>query len=130
MKNLLLIVFAIAIGQSALAFEMPLDTNIYDMPERMPEFPGGPDAMHHYINDHLTYPEEAKEKKIQGKVYIQFVVEKDGSISQVKVRRGVHKLLDKEAKRVIESMPNWKPGSMRGKIIRVRHTIPIVFALP
>lgn len=130
MKNLLLILFVLALTPNVMANDMPLDTNVYDMPERMPEFPGGADAMQHFINDNLKFPEEAKIKKIQGKVYIQFVVEKDGSISRVKIRRGVHKLLDEEAERVIKSMPNWKPGSMRGKTIRVRHTIPIVFALP
>lgn len=129
MKNLLLIVFAVALGNSANAFDAPLDTNIYDMPEQMPKFPGGADAMDHFISDNMRYPEEAKSKKIQGKVYVQFIVEKDGSISHIKVRRGVHDLLDAEAVRLIRSMPNWKPGSMRGKTVRVRHTIPISFAL-
>lgn len=119
----------LVVGINASAYMMPLDTNIYDMPEQMPEFPGGATAMEHFISDNLTYPTEAKAKKIQGKVYIQFVVEKDGSIEHVKIRRGVHHLLDEEAIRIIKIMPDWKPGSMRGKTVRVRHTIPIVFAL-
>ena len=129
MKNVLLIFFLAAFGQFSLAFEMPTDTNIYDMPEQMPQFPGGADAMEHFISDNMKYPEEAKEKRIQGKVYIQFIVEKDGSLTNIKVRRGVNKMLDDEAVRLIEIMPNWKPGSMRGKTVRVRHTIPIIFAL-
>ena len=130
MRFLFLTFVTLVFSSNVSAFMIPLDTNVYDMPEQMPEFPGGATAMEHFISDNLTYPDEARAKKIQGKVYIQFVVEKDGSVSHVKIRRGVHPLLDEEAIRVIKMMPAWKPGSMRGKIVRVRHTIPIVFALP
>ena len=125
----LLLFAAILAFNNSYSFFMPQDTMIYDMPEQMPEFPGGADAMEQFVNDNIKYPPLAKEKGIQGKVYVQFVVEKDGSITQVKVRRGAHELLDKEAVRVIKMMPNWKPGSMRGKVVRVRYTIPIIFAL-
>lgn len=113
--------------------ETPTDSTkkemVYDMPEQMPQYIGGPDALDNFINDHIKYPAVAKENAIQGKVYVQFVVEKDGSITDVKVRRGAHALLDAEAVRVIKLMPNWKPGSMRGKTVRVRYTLPITFSL-
>lgn len=102
---------------------------VYDMPEQMPEYPGGASAMENFINDNIKYPKAAKDKGIQGKVYVQFIVEKDGAISEVKIRRGAHALLDEEAMRVIKLMPKWKPGSMRGRRVRVRYTIPITFAL-
>jgi protein TonB len=125
-----LIVFASLFAvNNAYSFYMPTDTNVYDMPEQMPQYPGGADAMEHFIGDNIKYPPSAKEKNIQGKVYVQFVVEKDGSVTHVKVRRGAHEVLNKEAVRVIKMMPKWKPGSMRGKAVRVRYTIPITFAL-
>lgn len=102
---------------------------IYDMPEIMPEFVGGADALDEFIKKNIKYPAEAKEKGIQGKVYVQFVVEKDGSITNVIVRRGTNSLLDAEAVRVVKLMPAWKPGSMRGKKVRVRYTLPISFTL-
>jgi TonB family protein len=129
MRYLFTFIIALTSFQYASANDFPQDTMIYDMPEQMPQFPGGADAMDRFINDNIKYPPTAKEKKIQGKVYVQFIVEKDGTIDKVKIRRGAHKLLDDEAIRVINLMPNWKPGSMRGKKVRVRYTIPITFAL-
>ncbi|MBI3135031.1 MAG: energy transducer TonB [Bacteroidetes bacterium] len=102
---------------------------IYDMPEIMPEFIGGADALDDFIKKNIKYPAEAKEKGIQGKVYVQFVVEKDGSVTNVIVRRGANALLDAEAVRVVKLMPAWKPGTMRGKKVRVRYTLPVVFTL-
>jgi protein TonB len=102
---------------------------IYDMPEIMPEFIGGADALDEFIKQNVKYPAEAKEAGIQGKVYVQFIVEKDGSVTNVIVRRGAHKLLDAEAVRVVKMMPDWKPGTMRGKKVRVRYTLPISFML-
>lgn len=102
---------------------------IYDMPEIMPEFIGGPDALDDFLKKNLVYPPEAKAKGIQGKVYVQFVVEKDGSVTNVLVRRGANPLLDAEALRVVKLMPAWKPGTMRGKKVRVRYTLPVVFSL-
>ena len=123
----------LALFQYSYANDFPQDTvkkeMVYDMPEHMPQFPGGADAMEQFIKINIKYPTSAKERKIQGKVYVGFVVEKDGTITGIRVRKGAHELLDKEAVRVIKSMPNWKPGSVRGKIVRVRHTIPIIFAL-
>lgn len=123
----------IGFTQIGFSYDIPTDTSktgmIFDMPEQMPEFPGGGDAMEQFINKNIKYPAEAKSKNIQGKVYVQFIVEKDGSISDVAIRRGTNKLLDAEAMRVVKLMPNWKPGSMRGKTVRVRYTLPISFSL-
>lgn len=102
---------------------------IYDMPEIMPEFPGGADALDEFLKNNIKYPQAAKEKGIQGKVYVQFVVEKDGSVTNVNVRRSAHPLLDAEAVRAVKLMPNWKPGTMRGKKVRVRYTLPVSFML-
>lgn len=129
----LLFVLPLMSVQLTFAYDFPQDTvkteMIFDMPEQMPEFPGGGTAMEHFINENIKYPPAAKEKGIQGKVYIQFVVEKDGTLTDFKVRRGAHPLLDAEALRVLKLMPNWKPGSMRGKKVRTRYTVPIIFAL-
>lgn len=94
--------------------------------EDMPQFPGN---VQKWIASHVKYPELAKENGIQGKVFVQFVVEKDGSVSNVKVVRGVDSTLDKEAVRVISSMPKWKPGKQREKPVRVSYTLPIAFQL-
>jgi protein TonB len=119
--------------QFSFANEMPTDSvkkeMVFDMPEQMPQFPGGGDAMDQFVNANIKYPPVAKEKRIQGKVYVQFIVEKDGSISDVVVRRGTNELLDAEAVRVVKLMPKWKPGSMKGKPVRVRYTLPITFSL-
>lgn len=102
---------------------------IYDMPEIMPEFIGGPDALDEFLKKNIKYPAEAKEKGIQGKVYVQFVVEKDGTVTNVTVRRSANALLDAEAVRVVKLMPAWKPGTNRGKKVRVRYTLPVSFTL-
>ena len=97
--------------------------------ETEPVFPGGPHAMNKYIVEHVVYPEIARESDIQGRVFVTFTVGKDGSISDVVVMRGVHPSLDQEAIRVIKSMPKWKPGTSKGKPVRVRFNLPINFKL-
>jgi len=97
--------------------------------ENKPEFPGGQAAMFKYIAEHTKYPEIAKENGITGKVFVQFVIDKDGSVTDVKVIRGVDPYLDKEAVRVVKSMPKWKPGSQRGKPVKVSFQLPINFTL-
>lgn len=94
--------------------------------EDMPQFNGN---VQQWIAKHVKYPTIAAENNIQGKVYVQFVVEKDGSVSNVRVARGVDASLDKEAVRVIQSMPKWKPGLQRHKPVRVSYTLPIAFQL-
>jgi protein TonB len=132
-KMIIITAISLLSVNECFALEIPVDSTkkemAYDMPEQMPQFIGGADAMDNFINKNMKYPAKAKESHIQGKVYVQFIVEKDGSISEVKIRRGANKLLDDEALRVIRMMPDWKPGSMRGKIVRVRYTLPITFSL-
>ncbi len=82
-----------------------------------------------YLRDNIKYPKESHEKKIEGRVIVNFVVNTDGSISDVSVIRGIDPMLDAEAMRVISEMPNWKPGMQRGEAVRVRFTLPIVYRL-
>lgn len=95
----------------------------------MPEFPGGQAKLMEYLKNNITYPIEARDMGIEGKVYVGFVVKADGSISDVNVRRGVHQLLDREAIRVIKSMPKWTPGKQNGKPVNVQMTLPVKFTL-
>ncbi|PHR28613.1 MAG: hypothetical protein COA38_12035 [Fluviicola sp.] len=92
-------------------------------------FPGGVEAMMKFISDNIKYPEIDKEMGTQGRVYVQFVVEKDGSLSNISIMRGVSKTIDREAKRVIRLMPKWKPAEAAGKIVRCRSRLPITFVL-
>ncbi|CAK7004592.1 MAG: hypothetical protein PETM_00139 [Petrimonas sp.] len=102
---------------------------IFVVVEEQPEFPGGNTAMMKFLSDNIKYPVIAQENGIQGRVITNFVVERDGSISDVQVVRGVDPSLDKEAIRVIQSMPKWKAGRQRGSAVRVRFTLPVVFRL-
>jgi protein TonB len=109
--------------------EEPVVEAVFDVVEENPEFQGGMAKMYEYLNKNIIYPEMAKENGIQGKVFVQFVVWKDGTIRDIKVVKGVHKTLDKEAKRVIKAMPKWKPGKQRGKKVNARFTLPIKFRI-
>ena len=103
---------------------------IFVVVESMPEFPGGQQALFKYLADNVKYPVIAQENGIQGRVICQFVVNKDGSIVDVvAVRSSGEPSLDKEAIRVIQSMPKWKPGKQRGKPVRVKYTVPVNFRL-
>src|SRR5690554_3115204 len=102
---------------------------IFVVVENQPEFPGGNAAMMKFLGDNIKYPVIAQENGIQGRVICNFVVEKDGSITDVQVVRGVDPSLDREAVRVIQQMPRWKPGKQRGSAVRVRFTLPVVFRL-
>lgn len=102
---------------------------VFDVVEVMPQFPGGQIAMMKYIMENMKYPEQAMKEGIQGRVTVRFIVEKDGSISDVKPVLSVHPLLNKEAVRVVESMPKWTPGKQNGKPVRVRFNLPIMFKL-
>ncbi len=97
--------------------------------EKKPEFPGGLVAMQKWIRDHTKYPEVAKENGITGKVYVQFVIGKDGAVTNVKVMRSVDPYLDAEALRVIKAMPKWSPGEQRGKPVKVLFQLPVNFVL-
>jgi TonB family protein len=97
--------------------------------EQMPEYPGGTNALLQYIADNIHYPQTAKENNIQGKVFVNFIVDETGQVTNVRVVKTVETLLDAEAVRVIKSLPLWKPGMQKGKTVRVQFTIPINFAL-
>ena len=103
--------------------------SIYSVVETMPDFPGGQKELLSFLSRNIKYPTKAIENKIQGRVIVQFVVNKDGSISGAKVVRSIDPDLDKEALRVINSMPQWKPGMNKGEIVSVKYTIPVMFRL-
>ena len=102
---------------------------VYLMPDQLPEFPGGIQAMMKFLSTNIKYPVEAQKKGISGRVIVQFVIMEDGTLDQAKVIRGVDPLLDEEALRVVKSMPKWKLGMDRGEAVKVRFTAPIMFNL-
>jgi protein TonB len=105
------------------------DEEFFMVVENMPEFPGGDLGLMKYIQKNVKYPAIAKEYNITGKVYVSFIVDRSGSVTNVKIVRGVDKNLDAEAMRVVKSLPKYKPGKQRGKAVRVMFTIPINFTL-
>ena len=105
------------------------EKQIFQVVENMPEFPGGRGKLMQYLASNIKYPPYAKEAGIQGRVFINFVVEKDGSITAVKVLRGIGGGCDEEAVRVVKAMPKWKPGMQRGKPVRVSFNLPVKFTL-
>jgi protein TonB len=105
------------------------ENKVFFIVEEMPEFPGGDLARARWLADNIKYPRIAQENGIQGKVYISFVVGKDGAISNASVARGVDPSLDQEALRVVNQMPKWKPGKQRGEPVNVSFTVPINFVL-
>ena len=114
----------------AVEEEEPEEQTIFEVVEQMPEFPnGGMAGLMQYLSKNIKYPTIAQENGTQGRVTVQFVVNRDGSIVDAKVLRGVDPYLDKEAIRVISSMQKWKPGMQRGKAVRVKYTVPVMFRL-
>jgi len=105
------------------------DMKVHDVVEQMPSFPGGAAAMFQWLSSNLQYPAVAEANGIQGRVVVSFVVERDGSINDVKVYRSVDPSLDKEAIRLVKSMPKWNPGKQGGQAVRVKYTAPITFRL-
>ncbi|MCD8044070.1 MAG: energy transducer TonB [Tannerellaceae bacterium] len=114
---------------AAVEEEEESSTQIFTVVEEMPEFPGGDQELLKFINRSVKYPVIAQENGIQGRVVCTFTVNQDGSVVDAEVVRGIDPSLDKEALRVIGTMPKWKPGKQRGKPVRVRYTLPIVFRL-
>lgn len=102
---------------------------IFTVVESMPQFPGGDASLYKFLAENIEYPQIANESGIQGRVFLTFVVERDGSITDVKVLRGIGGGCDEEAIRVVQSMPKWKPGKQRGKPVRVQYNLPIKFTL-
>ena len=111
-----------AVGENQL-------TLMGDVVEQMPSFPGGPQALLNYLSEHINYPEGYEETCVQGRVVITFVVEKDGSLSDITVVKSLEKAFDEEALRAVKSMPNWIPGMQDGKPVRVKYTVPVNFRL-
>ena len=122
---LLLMVNTNAMAQNKKA----ANDKVLEKAEVMPEFPGGEQAMMDYVSKNVVYPNEAQEKGISGRVLVSFVIEKDGSISEAKVVKGIGGGCDEEAVRVVKAMPKWKPGKDKGKPVRVSYMMPFTFKL-
>ena len=102
---------------------------VFDTVEQMPEYPGGMQAMIAFLQTKMKYPEDAAKQKVEGRVMVQFIVETDGSISDVHVAKQVFPSLDAEAIRVVQAMPKWTPGKEKGNVVRVKYNLPIVFRM-
>lgn len=102
---------------------------VFDTVEQMPEYPGGMQAMIEFLQTNMKYPKDAEKQKVEGRVMVQFVVETDGSVSDVHVAKQVFPSLDAEAIRVVKAMPNWTPGKEKGRVVRVKYLLPIVFRM-
>lgn len=103
--------------------------NVYDVVEQMPEYPGGMEAMIEFLYTNIKYPEDAIKQNIGGRVMVMFVIEPDGSVTNVRVAKKVFPSLDAEAVRVVKTMPKWKPGKEKGRAVRVNFTIPVIFSI-
>ena len=119
----------VSTGPAVVVEEVVEEEQIFQVVEEMPSFPGGDAECMRFFNKNIKYPTIAQENGIQGRVILQFVVNKDGSIVDVVVARSVDPYLDKEAVRVVNMMPKWKPGKQRGKPVRVKFTLPVTFRL-
>ena len=106
-----------------------VDQTVFEIVEENPEFPGGNEGLAAYLRKNLVYPESAVDNGVQGRVTVGFIVERDGSVASVEIRKSVDPALDKEALRVVKSMPRWKPGKQQGKAVRTRFSVPVVFRL-
>jgi len=105
------------------------EEKVFEVVEEMPEFPGGEMALREFLTTNIKYPAEAQKDKKQGKVFVNFVVFKDGSVGKVKIVRGVSPSIDKEALRVVSTLPKWTPGKQKGEFVAVSYTVPIAFKL-
>ena len=103
--------------------------SVFDVCEHLPDFPGGINGLMTYLQQNVKYPESAEKKKEEGRVVVQFVIKKDGSLTDVKVVRNVSSALDAEALRVVKAMPKWKPGMHKGKPVQVKYDLPVSFRL-
>jgi len=135
MKYTILIFIVIAsrlsFGQSTdSTFHPPVvEDKVFQVVEQMPEFPGGETAMMRFIQSRLVYPDSAREYNIQGRVVLGFIIEQDGTVTDVSVKRSVNYLLDNEAVRVVKQFPKFKPGRQQGKDVKVAFVLPIMFKL-
>lgn len=133
MKKLIMMSLMAMFGLSTVSAQKTVvaqkNQQVFDVVEQMPEYPGGMQALFEYLSQNVKYPEDAEKQKIEGKVIATFIVETDGSVSNVKVVKPVFPSLDAEAIRVLSGMPKWTPGKQSGKVVRVKYTVPISFNL-
>lgn len=122
--SLICFLFMMALPMNA---QSESSTKVYDEVDEMPSFPGGLNGLITFLSQNMVYPVTAQENGVQGRVIVSFVVETDGSITDVKVARSVDPSLDREAMRVVKAMPKWTPGKKDGKPVRVKYTVPMVF---
>lgn len=114
---------------SSNKFDISQTDEVFSTVEQMPSFPGGVNNLYKFLRENIQYPPYCRESDIQGKVFISFIVNKDGSLSDIQVQKSVYKALDDEALRIVRSMPNWQAGMQSGKPVRVKYNIPILFSL-
>jgi TonB family protein len=105
------------------------DTTVYSAVEKLPEFPGGMNGFNRYLQGNIHYPAAAKQNNAHGKVVLTLIIEKDGTVSHVKVAKGVSPVLDAEALKVVKASPKWSPGMEKGNVVRVIYTVPVYFDL-
>ena len=135
MKKLIFIFMAMIATVSAAAQtdrterKVADDEEVFAVVEQDPEFDGGMEGLYHYLATNIKYPADARNAGVQGRVFVSFVIEKDGSVSNVKVLRSPDERLSREAERVVNEMPKWKPGRQHGKKVRVLYNLPINFQL-
>jgi TonB family protein len=127
--TMIFLLFCTALSAQEKKENNPNAEGVYNEVEVMPEFPGGYTALQEYLVKNIQYPEDAKKAGISGKVYVQFVIDKSGKVTDPKVLKSANPLLDAEALRVVGLMPDWTPGKQKGKTVKVAYTIPIMFAL-
>ena len=128
-KLILLVALAVLCSTSAMAQIVVVDEEIFLVVENEPEFPGGEDSLYAYIARNIKYPEAAKKEKIEGRVFVTFVIEKDGQVSSAKILRDIGGGCGEEAIRVVKNMPKWKPGTQRGNPVRFQFNLPVSFML-
>jgi len=131
MKKLFLILICSLFSAALIAQNDKISEkdSVYTLPEKMPQFPGGEQALIEYLKTNLKYPAKAKEEKIEGMVFVTFIVDKTGAIRDVKIIRGVRDDINGEAVSVVSRMPSWQPGEHNGEKVNVVYNLPIKFAL-
>lgn len=128
-KYVFLFGLLICFVMSSYAQTQDEDIKVYDVVEQMPQFEDGDSVMRAWLDEHINYPKIAKFRKIEGRVVVRFVVEKDGSIGEIQLARSIDPWLDQEAMRVVKSMPKWIPAKQNGNPVRVWYTLPVNFKL-
>jgi len=133
MKKLILMtvmaVFCLTTAKAQKTIVSQKNQKVFEIVEQMPEYPGGMMAMMEFLQKNMKYPADAEKQKVQGKVMVSFIVETNGSISDVKVMKNAFPSLDAEAIRVVKAMPRWTPGKQKGKVVRVHFSLPITYRL-